>query len=97
MDEWPKTNRLAAMRAKLGDDHPSTLTGMNSLAFAYRFAGRFEEALPLYEETLIARKAKLGDDHPDTLSTSNHLAVTYQSAGRLEEALPLYEKTLAAR
>jgi serine/threonine protein kinase len=60
---WARDTR----QAKLGADHPDTLTSMNNLALGYRAAGQLAKALPLYEETLKLRKAKLGADHPDTL------------------------------
>ena len=40
---------------------------MDNLAVGYQDAGKFDRALPLFEETLALRKAKLGPDHPDTL------------------------------
>jgi tetratricopeptide (TPR) repeat protein len=66
---------LKLMKAKLGPDHPDTLTSMNNLALGYRAAGQLDKALPLLEETLKLRKAKLGPDHPDTLTSMNNLAV----------------------
>ena len=81
-------------KAKLGPDHPDTLTSMNNLAMAYQDAGKLDLALPLFEETLRLRKAKLGPDHPDTLTSMNNLAMAYQDAGKLDLALPLYEETL---
>ena len=59
---------LALRKAKLGPDHPDTLTSMNNLANSYPALGRHAEALKLHEETLALRKAKLGPDHPDTLT-----------------------------
>ena len=82
-------------KAKLGPDHPDTLTSMNNLAVGYQAAGKLDKALPLFEETLALRKAKLGPDHPDTLTSMNNLASGYQAAGKLDEALPLFEETLA--
>ena len=82
------------MKAKLGPDHPDTLTSMNNLALAYQAAGKLDLALPLFEETLKLRKAKLGPDHPDTLRSMNNLASAYQAAGKLDLALPLFEETL---
>jgi eukaryotic-like serine/threonine-protein kinase len=84
----------ATFQAKLGREHPSTLTSMNNLAGAYQDAGKLALALPLYEETLKLRKAKLGAEHPDTLTTMNDLAVAYQAAGKRDLALPLLEETL---
>src|SRR5262249_28410063 len=54
---------LKLIKAKLGPDHPSSLTSFNNLAEAYQAAGKLDRALPLYEETLKLKKAKLGPDH----------------------------------
>ncbi|OLO53441.1 tetratricopeptide repeat protein, partial [Actinomyces oris] len=51
----------------LGPDHPSTLTARLNLAGAYREAGRLDEAITLYEQTLTDRTRILGPHHPDTL------------------------------
>ena len=59
---------LALRKAKLGPDHPDTLTSMNNLAISYAAAGQNDRALKLFEETLALRKAKLGPDHPETLT-----------------------------
>ncbi len=84
-------------RARLGPDHPDTLTSMNNLAGAYENAGQLDKALPLYEETLRLRKARLGAGHPDTLTSMNNLAGAYENTGQLDRALPLYEETLRLR
>ena len=60
----------------------------------YRDAGKLDQALPLFEETLKLTKAKLGPDHPDTLTSMNNLAAGYRDAGKLDLALPLFEETL---
>ena len=67
---------------------------MNNLASGYQAAGKLDQALPLFEETLALMKAKLGPDHPDTLTSMNNLAWL---PGRREagQALPLFEETLA--
>jgi serine/threonine protein kinase len=85
---------LALRRAKLGPDHPDTLTSMSELALAYRNAGKLQQALPLHEETLKLTKAKLGPEHLETLISMNNLASAYQDAGKVEDALPLFEETL---
>ena len=78
----------------LGPDRPSTLASRNNLAGAYQDAGRLDEAITLYEQTLEDRTRVLGPDHPDTLITRNNLAGAYRDAGRLDEAITLYEQTL---
>jgi tetratricopeptide (TPR) repeat protein len=82
---------LKLTKAKLGADHPTTLTSMNNLAAGYYAAGQLDRAVPLWEETLKLYKAKLGADHPVTLATLTNLACAYQYAGRLPEALPMFE------
>src|SRR5262249_38487273 len=81
-------------RDTLGPDHPATLNAMGGLALFYQFAGRLNDALPLFEETLQVKKAKLGFDHRDTLTTMENLAMAYREATRLDDALTLSEETL---
>ena len=79
----------------LGPDYPRTLAARNSLAYAYRSAGRLDEAIDLHERTLADRERILGDDHPHTLISRGNLASAYESAGRLDQATDLLERTLA--
>ena len=81
----------------LGSGHPDALASRNNLAGAYRKAGRLDEAIPLYEQTLKDRTRILGHHHPDALASRNNLAGAYRKAGRLDEAIPLYEQTLKDR
>ena len=66
----------------------------NNLAVAYRFVGRFGEAIELFERVLADRVRVLGPDQPDTLATRNSLAVAYYSVGRFGEAIDALEKLL---
>jgi tetratricopeptide (TPR) repeat protein len=68
-------------------DHPDTLASANNLAYAYRAAGRLDEAIPLYEQALADYRRVLGDNHPNTLTSANNLVGAYLAAGRLDEAL----------
>ena len=78
----------------LGPDHPSTLASRNSLASAYRDAGRLDEAIALFERNLEDRTRILGPHHPNTLASRNNLAGAYRDAGRLDEAIALHGQTL---
>ena len=78
----------------LGTDHPDTLSSRNNLAGAYCDAGRLDEAITLYEQTLEDRTRILGPHHPSTLTSRNNLAGAYCDAGRLDEAITLHEQTL---
>jgi eukaryotic-like serine/threonine-protein kinase len=81
-------------KAKLGPEHPDTLTSMACLALAYKDAGKLDLALTLFEETLKLQKAKLGPEHPYTLTCMHNLASAYEDAGKRDLALPLYEEAL---
>ena len=81
----------------LGAGHPDTLNSRDSLAAAYKNAGRIEEAIPLVTRIMVDRTRLLGPGHPDTLTAQHNLAAAYQSAGRVQEAILLFELTLAAR
>ena len=71
------------------------LEGANAIAQAYGSAGRFDEAIPLYEKALADSARVRGDDHPDVLGARNNLAVAYRVMGRLSEAIALFEEVVA--
>ena len=81
----------------LGPDHSHTLASRNSLANAYRSAGRLKEAIDLFERTLEDRERVLGADHLDTLVSRGNLAGAYWSAGRPVQAIDLHKKNLTDR
>ncbi len=78
--------------AKLGPDHPQTLTSMSYIAWAYTAAGKLDLAVPLGEKTFKLSEAKLGPDHLDTLKALNNLAAAYTRVGTHPEAIALYER-----
>ena len=81
----------------LGPDHTDTLASRNSLAGAYRDAGRLDKAITLYEQTLEDSVRVLGLDHPSTLASRFDLADAYRASGRLDEAITLYEQVFSGR
>ena len=85
---------VAVVEDVLDPDHPDTLGVRNDLAGAYESAGRFGEAIELFERVLAECKRLLGADHPDTLSVRNNLAGAYESAGRFAEAIDAWEELL---
>ena len=70
----------------LGEEHPSTLTSMGSLALTYRNQGRWKEAEQLDVQVSETRKRVFGEEHPDTLASMENLALTYGNQGRWKEA-----------
>jgi eukaryotic-like serine/threonine-protein kinase len=65
---------LTLRKARLGPEHPATISSMNDLALAYSRAGKLDLALPLFVETLKLQKEKRGPEDVDTLSTMDGLA-----------------------
>jgi tetratricopeptide (TPR) repeat protein/tRNA A-37 threonylcarbamoyl transferase component Bud32 len=85
---------LETLKARLGPNHPVTLTSLNEQALAYQYSGQLDKAVALFEEALEGEKAKLGPDHHKTLVSMNNLAVAYQGTGQLAKAGPLFKETL---
>ena len=84
LSDWADSERV------LGADHPSTLTSRNNLAYAYRSAGRLEEAITEFEGLLADCERVLGLAHPITQTVrSNLTAVRRQRTdGPSDEARP---------
>ena len=52
---------------------------LNGLALLYDSQGRYNDAEPLYLQSLDIYKRQLGNDHPDVATTLNNLALLYES------------------
>ncbi|MGB3422128.1 MAG: tetratricopeptide repeat protein [Dolichospermum sp.] len=72
-------------------------TSLNNLAELYESQGRYNDAEPLYLQSLDIRKCQLGNDHLDVAQSLNNLAVLYESQGRYNDAEPLYLQSLDIR
>jgi hypothetical protein len=79
--------------AKLGPDHPDTLSTLHNLAGTYQAAGKLPEAIRLYEKVRDKRLEKLGPDHPDSLITLGNLAVTYSAARQFDREELIYRRS----
>jgi serine/threonine protein kinase/Flp pilus assembly protein TadD len=86
-----------ASRKKLDARHPLGLKMANNLGNAYNGAGRFADAIGIFEQMLPDQVAASGRDYEDTLVTMFNLSVAYEKMGRLEDAIPLKEEVLARR
>ena len=60
-------------KAKLGEDHPSTLSSMANLAFTWKSSGHDAEAINLLRDCLAKQKQTHGLNHPITLYNSETL------------------------
>jgi len=88
---------LADCEDALGESHPATLSIRNSLGYAYRAAGRLDDAIAQYERVLADRERLSGPDDPDTLTSRNNVGAAYAAAGRAAEAIVVLERTVTDR
>jgi hypothetical protein len=70
---------------------------LNNLALLYKSQGRYNDAKPLYVQSLDITERQLGNDHPDVANSLNNLAGLYKSQGRYNDAEPLYVQSLDIR
>lgn len=81
----------------LGDEHPETLSTMNSLATTYHAHGDATAARALGERVLQAQRRVLGKEHPNTLSTMANLAAIHGREEESPERRVLQEQALEAQ
>jgi tetratricopeptide (TPR) repeat protein/CHAT domain-containing protein len=81
----------------LGADHPLYATCLANLAILYGAMGRYQDAEPLYRQSLEIRKRVLGDQHPAYNELLGNLASLYSSIGRYDQAESLLLHVLEAR
>ncbi|KAJ6050177.1 hypothetical protein N7444_006893 [Penicillium canescens] len=82
---WEEAEQLEVQvmetrKMKLGEDHPSTLTSMANLAFAWKSSGQDAEAINLLRNCLAKQKQTLGLNHPEILANSEALVKWEMSA-----------------
>jgi Tfp pilus assembly protein PilF len=93
-----------------GDEHPKVATDLNNLAELLRAQGKYDEANPLYQQSLaISRKVcaihlvassrdhsckVLGEEHRDVAALLNNLALLLIAQGKYDEVEPLYRQSL---
>jgi tetratricopeptide (TPR) repeat protein len=79
----------------LGPDHASAVVARDRLAAAYEAAGKFADAVSLFQTALAEREQNSGPEHAETIEARAHLAHAYASGGRPADAVALYERTVA--
>ena len=84
-------------QAKLGPDHPSTLTSKSNLASFYRQAGQYQKSLELEQNVLEMMQRKRGIDHPQTLTLMSNMAASYKLLDQIDKAVELNQKVLELR
>jgi hypothetical protein len=85
---------LVVSRRVLGEEHPDTLTSMDSWAEALCHQGDLSGAREIQEQVLGVRRRVLGEEHPDTLTSMNNLGQTLYHQGDLSGARKIQEQEL---
>ncbi len=81
-------------REHLGPKHKKSLDSLFFLAHGLDEAGRFAEALPLWERLLQFKREATQPDDEELLHYMDGLAGTYANLGQLTKALELHEEVL---
>ncbi|CAN5189702.1 hypothetical protein BH10PLA2_BH10PLA2_20520 [soil metagenome] len=84
-------------REDLGAEHTTTISTLQSLAWAYQYDGQMKRAIEMLERVREAQIRKLGGDHANTLDTKVKLAVVYRKASMLPQAIELLEQVRDAQ
>jgi Tetratricopeptide repeat len=87
---------MRALHARLGEEHPSTLSCAINLANCQADLGQPGHAEALLNQTLARLTATLGAQHPDTLICQANLAVAMRENTRTEEATLLQQRVITA-
>ncbi|WP_257389321.1 serine/threonine-protein kinase, partial [Tahibacter caeni] len=86
--------RALAVRRREGSD--SALAVMHNLAGLYADAGKYDQAIALYEETLAAkRKLHHGDAHPSVIVSLDGYAETLVKKKRYDDGVRIYREVIA--
>jgi tetratricopeptide (TPR) repeat protein len=100
-DDATAAKHLAALvptlRTVFGENHRSTLTGMNNFGYALTRTRRFTEAEAMLKDTIEREVRTLGEGDMLLLQTRTNLGEMYQLQGRHAEAEELLRKCLKER
>lgn len=91
------SNTAMLSKTALRQEHPSTLTSMNSLPQVVNTQGKDEEAERMYRQTLQSYETILGKQHPSTLTSMNNMAFVLSMQGKHEEAEEMHRQVRALR
>ncbi len=81
--------------AKYGAGHKDTLNCRNSLAMAYKAAGKYDLAISMLEGLVKADRDV--SDGAGLAAAKHNLALCYRETGRAAEAVPLLEQVVGVR
>ncbi len=72
-------------------------TSLNNLALVYDDQGRYAEAEPLYQRSLMISEIALGPEHPHVATSLENYATLLRETGRTSEAERMEARAKAIR
>jgi tetratricopeptide (TPR) repeat protein len=87
---------VAIFQARLGPDHPTTATAVETLGNCEFSLGRFDDALSHLQQSCAVKERAHGAGHPWTELCHVEIADTLLELGRLDEAAALLDAALQA-
>ena len=95
---------LQLKRIYFGTNHFTYAATLNHLAYLYHLMGRYDQALPFYEQASAIALSTLGETHPFYAGIIHNLAYLYRTIGQdaktrayLEQAAVIARKSLGER
>jgi serine/threonine protein kinase/tetratricopeptide (TPR) repeat protein len=90
----PQERAILIRREHLGDDHPQTLSSLNSMGLLLTNKGDLADAEAYLREALDGSRRTLGDEHPDTLGHVLNTGLLLQAKGQLAESEAYFREAL---
>ncbi|MDE5114961.1 MAG: tetratricopeptide repeat protein, partial [Trichodesmium sp. St15_bin1_1] len=89
--------KLNWRQASTKEESLTLATELNDKAFELYKQGKYDQAVPLLEQSLKIRQQVLGAEHLSVAESLNNLANLYNAQRRYREAEPLYREALEMR
>lgn len=86
-----------AKRRSPGKESAALAESIGKLGAALRYMDRYEEAEPLYVQSLEMRRRLFGDRSPEVSASLNNLGFLYRHLGRLDDAEKALRESLSIR
>jgi len=80
-----------------GPHDPRLATSLNNLAGLYNYQGKYAQAEPLYQRSLVIWEKALGPEHPDVAQGLENYAALLRKTNREPEAAGLEVRAKAIR
>lgn len=81
----------------IGENSQLHLTACSNLALMYKTAGRYEEAISLYEHAHQNNFNTFGEFHKNTITIKQNIAATYKAMGSPDKAVSILQKIIEVR